>query len=193
MAKKKAVQAQIPASTPTTSTLTSKSKVESRRPQHSNASLSEEDKAKLAAELAAKSEEDLLDWSDVDELANSKFDVDLSSDPENPSTKSCTFDDMIWMYAQMKTQIDDLTEHMKPVKLAIQAALAISGLKKVRCNGWIPQLIEKAGSRKLEPGKLVKLGVDPELIVQAYTIGKPSSFLEIRKDKHAEDTYTFTE
>ncbi len=103
--------------------------------------------------------EDLMDWHDV-----------------KPLVKDSSFGEAVLQRQKLVAQIAMLKTQMEECRETIQVALEINNIKSVAVSHYRVTLVEKAGSKRLSRPKLIKLGVDPELIDQATTVGEPTSF-----------------
>jgi len=69
---------------------------------------------------------------------------------------------------------------MDELKLVLQAALMVSGQKKVKAGDHFCQMVEKAGSRKIVAEKLLSKGVSAQIIAESTEISKGSTYMQIR-------------
>ena len=133
--------------------------------------------AKLTKEIAELNPA-VPDWSTVDELAAVAYEIP-NPKPESKPIK-LDYGQCVAMVADIDAKIEALQKQKEPVRAAIQAALMVSGKKKVKAGSHVCQMIEKAGSRKIVAEKLLAKGVSAQIIAESTEVGKASLYLQIR-------------
>lgn len=118
------------------------------------------------------------DWSTVDELAAVAYEIP-NPKPESKPIK-LDYGQCVDMIADIDAKIEALQKQKEPVRLAVQAALMVSGQKKVKAGGHVCQMIEKSGSRKIVAEKLLARGVSAQVIAESTEVGKGSTYMQIR-------------
>lgn len=118
------------------------------------------------------------DWSTVDELAAVAYEIP-NPKPESKPIK-LDYGQCVDMIADIDAKIEALQRQKEPVRAAIQAALMVSGQKKVKAGGHVCQMIEKAGSKKIVAEKLLARGVSAQTIAESTEVGKGSTYMQIR-------------
>jgi hypothetical protein len=148
----------------------------------------ESQRAELAAEITKNVEATAVEWAGVPELL--EFTTTIPTPQYSAEHEKVimvdhiyTFDALVDEYAQIKADMEKLDVRTKLLREAMQTGLMLSGKDKVLCHGPRAAIVTKAGSKKIVPEKLVKLGVSPEVIAEATEIGKPSTYFEVREVK----------
>lgn len=133
--------------------------------------------AKLAAELAEQSQP-VPDWSTVDELATVQYEI------PNPRPESApirlNYGQCVDLYKTLDREVKERQVRMEELRGTLQAALMVSGQKKVKAGDHVCQMVEKAGSRKISAEKLLAHGVSAQTIAESTEVGKGSTYLQIR-------------
>jgi hypothetical protein len=133
--------------------------------------------AKLTNELENLNQP-VPDWSTVDELAAVAYEI------PNPKPESAPirldYGQCVDLYKALDKEIKERQARMDDLKLVLQAALMVSGQKKVKAGDHFCQMIEKAGSRKIVAEKLLAKGVSAQVIAESTEVGKGSTYLQIR-------------
>ena len=133
--------------------------------------------AKLANELENLNQP-VLDWSIVAELAAVAYEI------PNPKPESkpihLNYGQCVDLYKALDKEIKERQARMDELKQVLQAALMVSGQKKVKAGDHFCQMIEKAGSRKIVAEKLLAKGVSAQIIAESTEVGKGSTYLQIR-------------
>jgi hypothetical protein len=78
-------------------------------------------------------------------------------------------------YAGLKVQIDALDHAMKIAKGKVESVLGEVGEPNLSIDGFKTQIISAKGSTKLDPQKLVALGVSTAIIDKATVTGPPKA------------------
>lgn len=133
--------------------------------------------AKLTQEIA-ELDPAVPDWSTVDELAAVAYEIP-NPKPESKPIK-LDYGQCVAMVADIDAKIKELEKQKEPLRQTIQAALMLSGKKKVIASGQVCQMIEKAGSRKIVAEKLLAKGVSAQIIAESTEVGKGSLYMQIR-------------
>jgi hypothetical protein len=133
--------------------------------------------AKLTKEIAELNPA-VPDWHDVDELAAVAYEI---PNPK-PESKPIRLDygQCVDLYKALDKEIKERQARMEPLKDLLQAALMVSGKKKVKAGDHFCQMVEKAGSRKIVAEKLLAKGVSAQVIAESTEIGRGSTYLQIR-------------
>jgi hypothetical protein len=133
--------------------------------------------AKLTKEIAELNPA-VPDWTTVDELATVAYEI---PNPK-PESKPIRMDygQCVDMYKALDKEIKERQTAMEALREVLQAALMVSGQKKVRAGDHFCQMVEKAGSKKVVVEKLLANGVSAEIIAKSTEIGKASLYLQIR-------------
>ena len=148
----------------------------------------EQRRADIAAEITQSVAAEAVEWALVPELVEYTTAIptpqySAEHDGVILADRGYTFDALVDEHASIKAEIEKLDARTKTLREAIQAGLMLAGKDKVLCHGQRAALVTKAGSKKIVPEKLVKLGVSPEVIAEATVIGAPSTYLEVRAVK----------
>ena len=118
------------------------------------------------------------DWSAVDELAAVAYEM------PNPRPESAPirldYGQCVDLYKTLDREIKERQTRMDELKLVLQAALMVSGQKKVKAGDHFCQMVEKAGSRKIVAEKLLAHGVSAQTIAESTEISKGSTYMQIR-------------
>ena len=139
--------------------------------------LSRSQQAQIAKEIEAA--RPIPEWNQITELRKWKEQITFKGGEK----KTLTFDQLVTKYKEIGAEIDYRDNIRKELKEAIHAALLSSGEDAVLAEGYKVQMITKAGSRKIEPTKLLELGVSADTIAKATVIGAGSSYIDIRRAK----------
>lgn len=132
--------------------------------------------AKLTAELEQL--QPVPDWSTVDELAAVVYEIP-NPRPESAPIK-LNYGECVEAYKALDHEIKERQAKQEKLRETLQAALMVSGQKKVKAGDYVCQMIEKAGSKKIVAEKLLAKGVQASVIAECTEIGKGSTFMMIR-------------
>ena len=138
--------------------------------------LSRTQQAKLAAEILAT--QPTPDWDSVAELKKWRSTIELKGEK-----KTLKFDDLVNKYKDVDAEISYREKIKDALKMEIQAAILVADIQKVSCEGYSVSLVERKGSRKIMPEKLLEAGVTAMQIAQATEIGPSSQYIQIRAAK----------
>jgi len=79
------------------------------------------------------------------------------------------------LYAELKLQMDVLKHGMEKAKAKVEGVLGEAGESNLAIEGFKTALICAKGSSKLDPQKLIALGVTTAQIEQATVVGLPKA------------------
>ena len=134
--------------------------------------------AKLTKEIEQLQTGPVPDWNDVAELGEVQYEI------PNPKPESkpihLNYGQCVDLYKALDKEVKDRQAKMEELRLVLQAALMVSGQKKVKAGDHFCQIVEKAGSKKVVVEKLLANGVSAEVIAKSTEIGKGSTYLQIR-------------
>src|SRR5579872_7480597 len=111
--------------------------------------------AKLAAELE-QSAKPIPDWTLVEGLDTVHYEIP-NPKPESAPIK-LNYGQCVDLYKQLDKECKERQKTMEDLREVLQAALMVSGEKKVRAGDNVCQMIEKSGSRKISAEKLMARG-----------------------------------
>jgi hypothetical protein len=136
--------------------------------------------AKLTAEMEhlQLGDDAAPDWTTLPDLLEMQYELDNPLPEAAPIRMN--YGQCVVMYKALDKEIKEREVRMKDIKTHLQAALMVSGTKKVRAGEYAVQLIDKAGARKIVAEKLMARGVTPQVIAESTEIGKGSQYLDIR-------------
>ena len=146
--------------------------------------LNSKERTKLAKEMAASAAAAPADWSIVPELI--EFKHTIPGDGERRRTRTVGFDDLVAEYEGLKAEMEIREKRLKDIKEVLEPVVMGLDKAQVLCRGWRLGIIQKAGTKKVVPEKLMAMGVPIETIVACTEVGKPSVYLDIRKLKEKE-------
>ena len=139
--------------------------------------------AKLTAELEQLNQlsQPVPDWSTISDLHTLQYEV------PNPRAESApiqlNYGQCVELYKALDKEVKDRQERMKDIRENLQATLMLSGVKKVMAAGYPCQMVEKAGSKKVSPEKLMARGVSAQIIAESTEVSKGSTYLLIGSEK----------
>lgn len=135
--------------------------------------------SKLTAELEQLNQlsQPAPDWTGVDELIQFQYEI------ANPLPESApiqlNYAQCVAMYKSLDRECKERKERMEDIRVNLQAALLLSGVKKVMAVGIPCQIVEKAGNKKISAAKLMAKGVSAQIIAESTEVGKGSNYLLI--------------
>lgn len=118
------------------------------------------------------------DWSTVDELAAVAYEIP-NPKPESKPIK-LDYGQCVDLYKQLDSEVKQRQARMDELKQVLQAALMVSGQKKVKAGDHFCQIVEKSGSRKIVAEKLLAKGVSAQIIAESTEVSKGSTYMQIR-------------
>lgn len=121
------------------------------------------------------------DWKNVDELKEMNYVVE--SEVPGKRRQILNFEQSVLMIKTLEEEVKVRQTRIDDIHEAVQAALLLSGEKRVRVGDYVPQMVERKGNKKIVPEKLLAAGVSPQIIAEATEIGKSSTFMTIKKEE----------
>lgn len=88
------------------------------------------------------------------------------------------FGDRAREYFETKDKMDALAIKVKRLSKEMEADLVVAGLTKVMWNGRPVQIIESCSAARVDPAKLLSMGVDADIIAACTEAGKPYQYVK---------------